>query len=1735
MRFSRLFCGVALFLHAVDVIYAQGDVRCPTPLQKKDKTVDVETFVLREKSWVDAGRDLQFVVDCLESGDILLLDMEEPLIPKNTTLITKPITIAAFSPDFKKNVEVKKKAVLTCPGDKGLFVVRSGDVTLSNLHIKDCWQATTASKSFSPVFFQNCGGQVELSHSKFEDNNYGLAGNFGRTTGAIRAVGEGCSLDAWNVEFRNLTGNVGAAVLDAVVANFTDVKFVRNSGRLFGAVALQNNATLTITNADFIGNAGVSNAGALSNIDSDVSMKSVRFVNNTGEGAMLKSEGELKMSLIDVSFEGNSGDPFAVCMLFSPPAGFSIDSLGGGPGSQPIGIDAIMRNVSFIGTINGTAFRAIQAKIDMENIVFERNFASPDGGGVMHAFDSIVEIRKARFVNNTALGDATLNVGRSTLKLVDAVFMDNVGEKGAGLNAGFSDVTGRNLDFHRNVARSSGGGMQVLGFLDLKNATFVDNIAQTQSGGGLDVKVNTGVFRMVDVLFIGNSAAKSGGAVNAGKGISNVDPDDFFGSLFGSFGEVGEAEDNIFFDRVLIDSNTAREHGGGVRCTDCVGKVLNTTFLNNTSVELGGGGLSLATLQVPSQVAVQDCVFRENRCAREGGGMSLTGRGTEVVVSGGEFVQNFAAFGGAVGARSKASITIDGVEFVENEAEGGGAIWQRTLSGELDLSTSGAKFVRNRSVNGGAIQVDAGQGTGAFGDVFSNVVLANSTEFVGNRALEQGGAVWVKILGQMDISDVTFDQNEADLGGGGMTVFFPPTKTSSAGDIANLSAITETLTGGDSELSALLGGLFGLGNTQAEEKALLVTITDTVFNNNSSPNGLGGGVQSLSIPGEKRRFVVSSVLNPEQTALTFRNVSFEENAASNGGGLYGNLTILNMTDVIFKGNSAGVSGGGMSLFLSMLLGERCEFLGNSAKQIGGGVYITPSDRIDINADFNCTKCVMDGNNATNGGAVYDTTGFPVLNFVEPRFENNVATNGGGGALYHKPGGVIVTCPKQAAGISLESRFSFSANPCLKNIFRRNRAREVMGGGGAYGDNTATEQVRLATNSERIFGQESGRMLESFTVEAFDAYDQRIRGGLEKDAFLVSIFVSNNSAAVVSGQTISSFEKGRAVFSGLSVSSPVGIQSVPVPLILAFEGEDVARGNLEVELLACRPGQVIDGRQCRDCAPGTFSTDPTQKTCDSCAQGGICDLGIMVPKQGWWSPGLASVNNFECISSKGCAFGGREALMLGHAVNGTPADFPVCTDGYRGVLCNSCQPGYGHTVQNFCRKCNSRGTEIGLIFLACIISLAAMVGYVAVHPITSLEETDHSKMDDLSTFWKVFVSHLQVLGLARFTRIQWPNLLHYLLVTAGVAGTVGLGDELLLDCAFPDSTVDKPMKSVYVAFVLPALFLLVLLAIFVPWFHFKSKRVKNSGVRFWGLLIFSAAAVCFHVYPFLAMVILSVFNCTEIDGSGTYWLPDTSIECLPVGMTIVVGCFGSLILLSVIVALLAVQNDITDTFAGGLIRPYKKDKYFWEAGAFSIKLAIACIMTFAAKAGVQVQMNLSMGVILMALMAQIIAKPYKHDSMNYLQVVSYLANALTFFQAIFVFDEETTTDKERDFMVAAIVIIHLAAGLCFGGVLLMRFRGAELMGGQARMLGGWFSNFKRIGMSQNREGVGVRPHTPELNGVEVERGAPHNVSNGEGGNLASNPINEPLQDSNKNDVGRDAPRISGLSEIVPEFV
>jgi predicted outer membrane repeat protein len=139
------------------------------------------------------------------------------------------------------------------------------------------------------------------------------------------------------------------------------------------------------------------------------------------------------------------------------------------------------------------------------------------------------------------------------------------------------------------------------------------------------------------------------------------------------------------------------------------------------------------------------------------------------------------------------------------------------------------------------------------------------------------------------------------------------------------------------------------------------------------PNDCGGGLYN---PGNHQ---------------TVRNVILTENFANDGGGMFNASSgQLLLADVTFSGNSAAAGGGGMfnlsgDWYIYPIL-RNVSFIDNTAPQ-GGGMYNYTSDSILTNVTFS-------GNPATgSGGGMYNYSSSPTLTNVT--FSGNTAASGGG--------------------------------------------------------------------------------------------------------------------------------------------------------------------------------------------------------------------------------------------------------------------------------------------------------------------------------------------------------------------------------------------------------------------------------------------------------------------------------------------------------------------------------------------------------------------------------------------------------------------------------------------------------------------------------------------------------------------------------------------------------------------
>jgi hypothetical protein len=137
--------------------------------------------------------------------------------------------------------------------------------------------------------------------------------------------------------------------------------------------------------------------------------------------------------------------------------------------------------------------------------------------------------------------------------------------------------------------------------------------------------------------------------------------------------------------------------------------------------------------------------------------------------------------------------------------------------------------------------------------------------------------------------------------------------------------------------------------------------------------------------------------------------SFHDNTALNGGGMYNNLSDPELSGTKVYDNSASTSGGGMYNEESSPKISDCQFYDNAAmttgasSSIGGGALY--SNGLDSSALI--TDSSFHNNIATNGGALFDSSGAPTL--LRSEFFDNTATIGGGARYFQQDWPTVIDC------------------------------------------------------------------------------------------------------------------------------------------------------------------------------------------------------------------------------------------------------------------------------------------------------------------------------------------------------------------------------------------------------------------------------------------------------------------------------------------------------------------------------------------------------------------------------------------------------------------------------------------------------------------------------------------------------------------------------------------------------
>lgn len=311
------------------------------------------------------------------------------------------------------------------------------------------------------------------------------------------------------------------------------------------------------------------------------------------------------------------------------------------------------------------------------------------------------------------------------------------------------------------------------------------------------------------------------------------------------------------------------------------------------------------------------------------------------------FIDDAAQDGPAIYMQGQSSLTVEPGVVVQNNQSNttGGVICGN--SADTTINIKGGSFINNSSTKQGS--------EGGFGGVIASFGTLNITggSFEGNSATNKGGAIWLSRNAKSQISNASFLNNQADIGG-----------AISASCPLEMSECTLTAN----------KATWGAGIFAAEP------VTLSTINAAENQSTKAGGALYLSAGG------------------TIENSTFSNNtAAKQGGAIYLKAGDLALSGSNFTENTAIYGGGALYIDHDGLGNSQvtsCTFTQNASSAFGGGIYLGRNGKLEVSAStFSNNEAAHGGGIATLGGQTDPAKSN--LSIQSSNFSENVALSGGG--------------------------------------------------------------------------------------------------------------------------------------------------------------------------------------------------------------------------------------------------------------------------------------------------------------------------------------------------------------------------------------------------------------------------------------------------------------------------------------------------------------------------------------------------------------------------------------------------------------------------------------------------------------------------------------------------------------------------------------------------------------------
>ncbi|MCB1866931.1 MAG: hypothetical protein KDG50_16060 [Chromatiales bacterium] len=348
------------------------------------------------------------------------------------------------------------------------------------------------------------------------------------------------------------------------------------------------------------------------------------------------------------------------------------------------------------------------------------------------------------------------------------------------------------------------------------------------------------------------------------------------------------------------------EYGGAIGANGTTATISESTFTGNTAIVSGGAiynGVGGA-FTVSASTFMTNTVTTALNSFNGGGAIDNAGSNSQLVVVNGMFTGNSAANGGAINNFNASDAFIVDSSFTGNMATDGGAILNHGSGATVNLFSS--SITGNNATRGAGVSNGRNGGQTGIANVFDSIISMNTATndgggifSLGNLSVTNsritenngadGGGIFVASLQNQTvmISSSTVSGNFGSQSGGGL--YF----TENPGASKNFLTISDS-TFDDNEADEG-GGLFA--------EVVDVSITGSTFSNNRATNvgvGGGGGIHL-------RSFTVTGAI------LQMSNTTVSGNSATqDGGGVYINGSALTATiaSSTIANNTANSAAGG---------------------------------------------------------------------------------------------------------------------------------------------------------------------------------------------------------------------------------------------------------------------------------------------------------------------------------------------------------------------------------------------------------------------------------------------------------------------------------------------------------------------------------------------------------------------------------------------------------------------------------------------------------------------------------------------------------------------------------------------------------------------------------------------------------------------------------------------------------